>query len=271
MEMEMEMDDGASRTGQERPTTERASARDHRAQAEQPPAPNAPEPAESSRFAGVTAAHCEHMVDYATSREPFVKFMVQKLAEAGCTVGADFIKIRHCDAEVGGGFRAPDGVIVCYNHLASQEEVTHALTHELIHAYDHCRWVLTSSDDALVALPTALTRTTRDVRPSVRPFVRSLARSFALRRGKDLDWTNCQHHACSEIRAASLSGDCNFKMELLRGHYSIARQHQACVKRRALLSVKMNPYCQGRGVAEDAVERAFETCFRDTSPFDRRP
>ena len=130
------------------------------------------------------------MVDYATSREPFVKFMVQKLAEAGCTVGADFIKIRHCDAEVGGGFRAPDGVIVCYNHLASQEEVTHALTHELIHAYDHCRWVLTSSDDALVALPTALTRTTRDVRPSVRPFVRSLARSLVRspqRKGPRLD------------------------------------------------------------------------------------
>ena len=261
--------DGASRTGQARPTktttTERASgsARDHHAdhQAEQPPAPNAPEPAESSRFAGVTAAHCEHMVDYATSREPFVKFMVQKLAEAGCTVGNDFIKIRHCDAEVGGGFRAPDGVIVCYNHLASQEEVTHALTHELIHAYDHCRWVLTSNDDALFALPTALTRS----------LVRSLVRSFVRCRGKDLDWTNCQHHACSEIRAASLSGDCNFKMELLRGHYSIAKQHQACVKRRALLSVKMNPYCQGRGVAEDAVERAFETCFRDTSPFDRRP
>jgi len=170
--------DGASRTGQARPTktttTERASgsARDHHAdhQAEQPPAPNAPEPAESSRFAGVTAAHCEHMVDYATSREPFVKFMVQKLAEAGCTVGNDFIKIRHCDAEVGGGFRAPDGVIVCYNHLASQEEVTHALTHELIHAYDHCRWVLTSNDDALFALPTALTRS----------LVRSLVRSFAL-------------------------------------------------------------------------------------------
>lgn len=92
---------------------------------------------------------------------------------------------------------------MCYNHLASQEEVTHALTHELIHAYDHCR-------------------------------------------AKDLDWCNCEHHACSEIRAASLSGDCNFKMELLRGHYNIAKQHQACVKRRALLSVSMNPYCQGK-------------------------
>jgi inner membrane protease ATP23 len=181
-----------------------------------------------TRFIGATAAHCEHMVEYAMRREPFVKFMIEKLAESGCKVGDDFFKIRHCDAQVGGGFRAPDGVIMCYNHLASQEEVTHALTHELIHAYDHCR-------------------------------------------AKNLDWCNCEHHACSEIRAASLSGDCNFKMELLRGHYNIAKQHQACVKRRALLSVSMNPYCQGKGVAEAAVERAFATCFNDTRPFDRRP
>jgi inner membrane protease ATP23 len=38
------------------------------------------------------------------------------------------------------------------------------LTHELVHAYDHCRAYV--------------------------------------------DWTNCVHHACSEVRAANLSGDC---------------------------------------------------------------
>ena len=105
----------------------------------------------------------------------------------------EFVRIEHCDAEVGGGFRPPDGVVICHNHLvrrafftllllhtcavrtcaalrcallqlrsavcactlpatpllplplppcrmkASQEEVNHALTHELVHAYDHCR------------------------------------------------------------------------------------------------------------------------------------
>jgi hypothetical protein len=39
------------------------------------------------------------------------------------------------------------------------------LTHELVHAYDHCRAYV--------------------------------------------DWSNCVHHACSEIRAANLSGDCS--------------------------------------------------------------
>ena len=49
-------------------------------------------------------------------------------------------------------------VVICHNHLSSQEEVSHALTHELIHAYDHCR-------------------------------------------SRDLDWSNCEHHACSEAHS----------------------------------------------------------------------
>lgn len=59
-----------------------------------------------------------------------------------------------------------------------------------------------------------------------------------------IDWSNCVHHACSEIRAATLSGDCNFSREFfLRRNYSIAKQFQRCVKRRAQISVSLNPYC----------------------------
>jgi inner membrane protease ATP23 len=54
-------------------------------------------------------------------------------------------------------------VVICHNHLSTQMEIEQALTHELIHAYDHCR-------------------------------------------AKNMDWMDCRQHACSEIRAASLSG-----------------------------------------------------------------
>ena len=44
---------------------------------------------------------------------------------------------------------------------------------------------------------------------------------------------------------------------------------QACVRRRAELSVSMNPSCQGPGKARRAIDKAFEACFKDTAPFDR--
>ncbi len=37
----------------------------------------------------------------------------------------------------------------------------------------------------------------------------------------NVDWNNLNHHACSEVRAANLSGDCWWKGELMRGHLNI--------------------------------------------------
>ncbi|CAD6263302.1 unnamed protein product [Miscanthus lutarioriparius] len=87
---------------------------------------------------------------------------------------------------------------------------------------------------------------------------------------KNLDWKNCAHHACSEIRANHLSGDCHYKRELLRGFMKIRGHEQDCVKRRALMSLKNNPYCS-ETAAKDAIEAVWDICYNDTRPFDRAP
>ncbi|KNE56410.1 hypothetical protein AMAG_02219 [Allomyces macrogynus ATCC 38327] len=72
-----------------------------------------------------------------------------------------------------------------------------------------------------------------------------------------LDWDNCLHHACTEIRAGGLSGDCRVANEWLRGKF---RHHQA--------APGSNPKCAGPGVAEEAVAEVWASCFADTWPFD---
>ncbi|XP_013584115.1 PREDICTED: mitochondrial inner membrane protease ATP23-like [Brassica oleracea var. oleracea] len=89
-------------------------------------------------------------------------------------------------------------------------------------------------------------------------------------RAKNLDWTNCAHHACSEIRAGHLSGDCHFKRELLRGFIKLRGHEQECIKRRVLKSLRGNPYCS-EVAAKDAMEAVWDTCYNDTKPFDRAP
>jgi len=174
----------------------------------------------------------EQRLDHAIKRDPTVIFMLQKMEEAGCTVGRKFFKVEQCDnLEVGGGFSPQgDGVTICCNEeaqLHSQQEVNNAMVHELLHAYDHCR-------------------------------------------ANGLDWSNCDHHACSEVRAANLSGDCTMSQEWARGNYGLKGQHKICIRRRAEISVAMNPNCRGNR-ARDAVSRVFDTCFKDTAPFDRIP
>nr|XP_043617514.1 mitochondrial inner membrane protease ATP23 [Erigeron canadensis] len=89
-------------------------------------------------------------------------------------------------------------------------------------------------------------------------------------RAANLDWTNCAHHACSEIRAGHLSGDCHYKRELLRGFVKLRGHEQDCVRRRVMKSLASNPYCS-EAAAKDAMEAVWDTCYNDTKPFDRAP
>ncbi|KAJ2715357.1 Mitochondrial inner membrane protease atp23 [Coemansia spiralis] len=84
----------------------------------------------------------------------------------------------------------------------------------------------------------------------------------------NIEWANLEHHACTEIRAASLSGDCTWVQEFMRGHLGFLKHHQICVKRRAALSVRANPMCESDKHAEAAVSKVFKSCFTDTRPFD---
>lgn len=100
--------------------------------------------------------------------------------------------------------------------------------------------------------------------------VHELIHAFDHCRAK-IDWGNCRHHACSEVRAANLSGDCSWWRELARGHLNFRGQHQKCVKRRAQLSIAMNPACRTRDEQVDALESCYPSCFADTAPFGKIP
>ncbi|KAJ3217384.1 Mitochondrial inner membrane protease atp23 [Clydaea vesicula] len=83
-----------------------------------------------------------------------------------------------------------------------------------------------------------------------------------------VNFNNCEQHACAEIRAINLSGECKFLTEVKRGNFGFASHHQKCVKRRALITLKDLDCCKGENVAEDALLHVWKSCFNDKAPFD---
>ena len=83
----------------------------------------------------------------------------------------------------------------------------------------------------------------------------------------NVDWNDRRHHACGEIRAGSLSGECDLSQEINRGRFGITKHHQACVKRRSALSLALS----GQADPDAAVASVFDACYADTAPFDRHP
>lgn len=86
----------------------------------------------------------------------------------------------------------------------------------------------------------------------------------------DVDLGNLRHHACTEIRASMLSGECRIMNEIRKtGLGGFGRKFQECIKRRATLLVAANPKCASPEQAAQAVETVWGSCFNDTRPFER--
>ena len=191
---------------------------------------------------------------------------------------------------VGGGFVPPGPrgepaeVVVCAENLDGQRAVDALLVHELVHAYDHCHGVAFAAADLAAETASASSSSTASSSTAS-----SSSGSFWSGPGAGLErpamaWDDLRAHACSEIRAARLSGDCRPLEELRRGNWATGalsdEDNVECIKRRAALSVAINPAASpslglggradptGAGrVAREAVEEAFPACYPDTAPF----
>ncbi|XP_072181927.1 mitochondrial inner membrane protease ATP23 homolog [Diadema setosum] len=87
--------------------------------------------------------NCVDRVDFACKHNPYVKFMLAAMENIGCPVVPEtHIICEPCaeDSPVNGGFDPVNGqIVLCENKSPSQRILSTLLTHELIHAYDHCR------------------------------------------------------------------------------------------------------------------------------------
>jgi mitochondrial inner membrane protease ATP23 len=72
-----------------------------------------------------------------------------------------------------------------------------------------------------------------------------------------------------QIRASNLSGECRWANEFFNnGIVSFTNHHQDCVRRRAIRSVMGRPQCKDDVQAVNVVNEVWDSCFRDTRPFD---
>lgn len=86
----------------------------------------------------------------------------------------------------------------------------------------------------------------------------------------NVDLTNLRHHACTEIRASMLSGECRIMNEIRKtGLANFGGKFKDCIKRRATISVAANPFCKDVKEAEQMVNLVWPSCFNDTRPFER--
>eukprot|EP00123_Amoebidium_parasiticum_P009836 comp19739_c1_seq1/m.23543 comp19739_c1_seq1/g.23543 ORF comp19739_c1_seq1/g.23543 comp19739_c1_seq1/m.23543 type:complete len:194 (-) comp19739_c1_seq1:121-702(-) len=175
---------------------------------------------------------CEQQKVKSCVYSPLVKFMLQQMEKAGCEVEARHMVCIPCDAGDG-----TEGIAGGFN-----PDVGVRLCQDRI----------------------------RDQAHMDRTLAHELIHMFDHCRAK-VDWSDPHHHACSEIRAAALSGECEMKIEYMQtGKVQFRNGMRECVRRRALKSVQANPHFS-KEVAEKALEEVFDRCYADSAPYAMHP
>ncbi len=203
--------------------------------------------------------------------------MLKHLSLSSCTFTSSSIQCHPCPPTRSGGFSPEHGILLCQDRFFSKRHMEDTLTHELVHAFDHCKFDVKWDD----------------LRHHACSEVSGVWFVNQARHLMDAQPVNLLTHV-SQIRAANLSGDCRWTREIKRGFHAFSKQHQvsalflgslfnsatdlsrvrvfsfqACVKRRAILSVRSNPSCaHDPSLAERAVNEVWESCWKDTRPFD---
>lgn len=181
-----------------------------------------------ARYSEIDCKRCEDQRDYLLQYSPIVRYMSDQISRLGGDLNRENIRCRTCATGQLGGFDHKYGILLCANYIDKRSMLEDVLSHEMVHAWDHLRFKTSLSHDASL----------REV-------------------------------ACSEIRASNLSGECRWSNEFFRNKVlKFNRHHQDCVRRRAVISVKMRPNCPDDLTAVKVVNEVWDSCSRDTRPFD---
>lgn len=171
---------------------------------------------------------CMSRLEYLVAKNPRVHKMLDAIEELGCKIPENFFSCRKCSGPVSGGFTP-------------------------------------RNDDGPYQPRTVLCDTPMDDTTFENTLVHELVHAYDQCKQK-MDWKNCLHHACSEVRASSLSGECSYMQEFNRGNKNIHNGGKECVQRRAELSLAANPHCAV--ATKDAILAVYDYCSNDKAPLE---
>src|SRR5947207_9767112 len=81
---------------------------------------------------------CISLVNKLFETSPMIIFLHSELKKIGnCSPP---IYCAPCPQPVHGGFHPDMGITICENHIPSKRRMESTLAHEMIHAFDHCRF-----------------------------------------------------------------------------------------------------------------------------------
>jgi mitochondrial inner membrane protease ATP23 len=205
-----------------------------------------------SRYSTLDCNRCEQQRDHLLRYSPIIRYMSDNIRRLGGDLNSSNIRCRTCKTGMLGGFDHRYGIMLCANWVDKRKTLEDVLAHEMVHAYDHLRF-----------------QTNLDHESSLREV--ACSEVCASLEGPDARVKRyvADDEELQQIRASNLSGECRWTNEFFGNKIlAFTNHHQDCVRRRAIHSVRNRPNCPDEATAAKTVDEVWQSCFRDTRPFD---
>lgn len=69
-----------------------------------------------------------------------ITFLLNHLKLAGCPFPSSALQCHPCPENRAGGFSPDHGILLCQDRFFNKKHMEDTLAHELVHAFDHCRF-----------------------------------------------------------------------------------------------------------------------------------
>src|SRR5271170_2794399 len=80
---------------------------------------------------------CVSLVNRLFEKSPLIIFMNSQLIKVGCPVP---VACAPCERAIRGAFSPEGGILICQNNISGKRKTETTLAHEMVHAFDHCRF-----------------------------------------------------------------------------------------------------------------------------------
>lgn len=198
--------------------------------------------------------------------------MAKQLQLINCNVTAEHLMCQPCHKQSAGGFHPDYGILLCQDGFFNKKHMEDTVVHEMVHMYDHAKFQIDWNNLRHHACSEA--SFTLFSKGHVFTGLQSFFFFFLSRFERPT--------SVAIVRSEeSLTGAVGPVSQHSTWYDSIAHQHafsitpfltkpvsQDCVRMRAVTSVASNPVCPSQEAAEQAVDEVWNSCIKDTRPFD---
>ena len=160
-----------------------------------------------------------------------ISHLIDSIEELGCKIPPNFFRCRSCPDNISGGFALENQPISSASSSQENNTKTNISSSSANkNNNNNCISSSSSSPSSTIKVPHVVLcdNQGQEIETFQNTIIHELVHAYDICRVENFDASNTAYHACTEIRASALSGECSILHEIYRAKFQLRNGHYDC-------------------------------------------